>query len=163
MASDDRVAHNLQAVNRHSDNYRMGAMRGAAQWPERVNKMPDITPSTETRSWRHTVTGKLAASIFFLTMAWCGAAQAHGTWCNGTQVAPEVKASCCGKADAHQVPIDAAREIENGDFMVTLEDGSEVKIDHHRVSPSPDGCTWIWYSQSNYGRVIYCFMIPMGI
>jgi len=97
-----------------------------------------------------------------------GSAEAHDAWCDGKPVPANVKAACCGVADAHQVPTGEAREDGNGNFHLMIE-GAEQTIPRERVSPSPDGCTWVWYARPTNGYVmgnvitVYCFMIPMGI
>ena len=109
---------------------------------------------------------------------------AHDIDCGGKGIMPEVKASCCGPADAHRS--DAAHVYQKADnhWYFLASDGKEWPIANGNltkgggimpsgiepiwIEPLPishDSCYWVWY---NGGTTVgwftfYCLQIPSGV
>lgn len=86
-------------------------------------------------------------------------AAGHSKWADGEDVAPDVQAICCGKADAHR--------LDPGDIHITpkgyMIDGLNITIPIERALPSPDGRYWIFFSgQPRPDMTWYCFFAPLN-
>ncbi len=100
------------------------------------------------------------------------AASAHQLGCDGKPPPTDVKASCCGLSDAHQVPMSDLHEDDNGVWHVIV-DGIDYPITYRgthngiQALPSPDGCNWVWYQSYGFGSSLqitfYCLMMPLDL
>jgi hypothetical protein len=105
------------------------------------------------------------ATIAALAPLWLASpALAHDQWSNGDRVPDWIKASCCGKADAHHLRPEQVHDY--GDwYEVDGYHGNGGKIPHQVALPSQDGDYWIFYAEGGSGRYggstgqsgVYCF------
>ena len=94
----------------------------------------------------------------------CAPTLAHQIGCDGKPPPREIRAACCGKADAHQLDPSQVHEMDDGSWVINIPEG-DIKLVGKKAEPSPDGCYWVFYNkdiQFQY-RTIYCFLVPMGI
>ena len=102
---------------------------------------------------------------FVLAFGSEGAAFGHDQWADGGKVPDWVKSSCCGPADAHEVPPEHVHEVECGGKVCYAVDGYPNLIPWNEALPSQDGHYWLFYS--TYGNGVppsqaWCFFAPMG-
>ena len=84
---------------------------------------------------------------------------AHSFWSNGEEVPEWVRASCCGKADAHHLKPSAVHIMADGVHI----DGLDVVIPIIRVLPSMDGQPWaFWNPDLEPSPLIYCIFLPFN-
>lgn len=100
----------------------------------------------------------IACLLAFLAIClYAAGAKAHDLWRNGEPIPAWVKASCCGPADAHNIP--------ESDVVVTragyLVAGRTEPIPFDKASPSPDGTHWIFYTGDINKATIFCFFVPV--
>jgi len=111
--------------------------------------------------------GKEMCRAVVLFVLWSTVSWGHDLGCDGKPVPADVKASCCGQADAHQINAADVREDSNGDFVVTIGSRSHV-FKQTETLPSSDGCYLVWYSlEWREKRATpgdwYCLRIPFGM
>ncbi len=100
------------------------------------------------------------------------AASAHQLGCDGKPVPEDVKASCCGKADGHQVPAGDLHEDDNGVWHIIIG-GVDYPIVYRGTRngilalDSRDGCSYVWYQSYGLGSSLqitfYCLMLPLDL
>lgn len=95
-----------------------------------------------------------------------GTAFSHDYWQNNIKVPYWVKASCCGKADAHL--LDPSQVSQTGDshgnleWRVTLKDGRVLNIPYNQTLPSQDRNYWVFVSDAPK-PITYCFFVPLDM
>ena len=101
--------------------------------------------------------------IITAVMALASSVQAHDVGCGGKPVPAEIRAQCCGKADARNLS-ESDVHHEDDHWIVT---GLGQPIPDARAEPSPDGCYWIFTplplgsaEAMSTGMSIYCFFVP---
>ena len=98
--------------------------------------------------------------LLLAVLALASPAIAHDQWSNGDKVPDWVKASCCGKADAHQIdPADVHHDAVNQFYY--FDHGYEGKVNDKQVIPSEDGHYWIFYACPGENCIVRCFFVPM--
>ena len=81
----------------------------------------------------------------------------HDFWTTGEPVPEWVKATCCGKADAHHIAADAVHATRQG-FVI---EGIDTVVPYDRVLPSQDGEYWgFWDEAFLPAPPVYCFFAP---
>lgn len=86
---------------------------------------------------------------------------AHDIGCDGKPVPANIKSSCCGAADAHLINDSNLQPDINGSYIVTIDGIRRLATADH-VLPSPDGCYWVFYSNSWIDSPIWCLLIPFN-
>ena len=87
-------------------------------------------------------------------------AHAHDQWANGNPVPDWVKASCCGKAEAHLVSPEDVHHNISGEYYY-FDHGYEGKVHDVNALPSQDGQYWIFYACPTPDCMVHCFFVPM--
>ena len=104
-----------------------------------------------------------------LTLA-ATAASAHDRLCNGRPVPPNIKMSCCGRADVHMLLPDEYRQNGDGSWSVQFDDDSThahyaFHLPDSRAQPSDDTCAWIFFTPTVTDETglprVWCFTVPM--
>jgi hypothetical protein len=98
----------------------------------------------------------------FLLIPWlCTSAFAHDQWKNGDAVPDWVKASCCGKSEAHLLsPEDVHHNTEAGYYY--FDHGYEGHVSDVNAIPSQDGHYWLFYGCPDENCIARCFFVPMA-
>jgi len=78
-------------------------------------------------------------------------AHAHDHWNDGTPVPAWVKNACCGASDQHQFDDEDVHELKEG---LKVDGYPGGVIPWSKVTPSPDGKTWIFYSKYSDGSFL---------
>jgi hypothetical protein len=88
-------------------------------------------------------------------------ALAHDRWANNDPVPDWVKASCCGKTEAHEVSSEDVHHNANEGYY-TFDNGYQGKVNDKQAIPSEDGHYWIFYSCPYENCAVRCFFVPLG-
>ncbi len=86
-----------------------------------------------------------AVALVFSTSAF-----AHNFGCDGKPPPEEVKANCCGKADAHRVGpgTDYPITLIPGGYQITVR-GHKHGWKDEETMESRDGCSWAWWQDGS--------------
>ncbi len=95
-------------------------------------------------------------AIIVCAAFWAWDAWAHELWQNGDPIPAWVKSSCCGPADAHNLP-DSDVFVSRAGYLVA---GRAQPIPFDKVTPSPDGTYWIFYTGDINTATIFCMFAP---
>ena len=93
---------------------------------------------------------------------------AHQVGCDGKPVPDNIRASCCGKADARQIDPSNVHQDAVGTWHI-LVGTTELLVADAKAEPSPDQCYWLFWpssvsaEQMNANVSIYCFFVPMDL